>query len=249
MASYRYTRDIQPQDTAPASQAPAPMTRRQKWDNFWFYHKWHVVAAVVAALLVAGFVKEIVSQVEPDYQFGILTHQSVPSEVTEALAEALTPLCGDRNGDGRVYVQVLAYEFNDNIPQGVMAATTRLASDMQVGESAFFFCDDPAAFAREGRNVFAANDGSELAEEPDSETLAALGVDWDDCPVLQQLELPPLETGYGTIDVAGMMRGYKVVRRTLGGYKWNEEEQAYFQDADAMYRSWCGLEDGQGGEP
>ena len=51
MASYRYTRDIQPQDTAPASQAPAPMTRRQKWDNFWFYHKWHVVAAVVAALL------------------------------------------------------------------------------------------------------------------------------------------------------------------------------------------------------
>ena len=37
---------------------PAPkLSRSEKWDNFWYYHKWHVVVAifVIIALTVLSF--------------------------------------------------------------------------------------------------------------------------------------------------------------------------------------------------
>ena len=50
MASYRYTRNITPQDERPP-EPPAPPKGRKKWENFWFYHKWHILAALGVALL------------------------------------------------------------------------------------------------------------------------------------------------------------------------------------------------------
>ena len=92
MASARYTLNITPD----APEKPSgPMTPRQKWDNFWFYHKWHVVVGVVVALLVGLMIRDVVTNTEPDYTIGVLTSQSLPYDAELTLAEKLTPLCDD----------------------------------------------------------------------------------------------------------------------------------------------------------
>lgn len=51
MASPRYTLNIKPEDLQP-EQPKHEMTGKEKRENFWFYHKWHVIVGIVAALMV-----------------------------------------------------------------------------------------------------------------------------------------------------------------------------------------------------
>lgn len=50
MASPRYTLNIKPEDLQP-EQPKHEMTGKEKRENFWFYHKWHVIVGIVAALM------------------------------------------------------------------------------------------------------------------------------------------------------------------------------------------------------
>ena len=71
MASARYTLNIKPD--AP-EEPPQPMTRRQKWDNFWFYHKWHVIIGVAVALenRLREFLQQEMCIRDSSYTVGIL---------------------------------------------------------------------------------------------------------------------------------------------------------------------------------
>ena len=55
MASPRYTLNIKPEDLQP-EQPKHEMTGKEKRENFWFYHKWHVIVGNVAAMMVLSFV-------------------------------------------------------------------------------------------------------------------------------------------------------------------------------------------------
>ena len=117
------------------------MTGKEKRENFWFYHKWHVIVGIVAALMVFSFVWEIATQVHPDYTIGILTTTGVPMGTGEALAEQLKPHFDDRNGDGEVVVSVMEYTIGkdaDSIadPNVQMANITKLSGDIDGGEHA-----------------------------------------------------------------------------------------------------------------
>ena len=186
MASARYTLNIKPD--AP-EEPPKPMTRRQKWDNFWFYHKWHVIIGVAAALMAGLLVKDVVTKVEPDYTIGVLTTQSLPYSADETLGEKLATLCDDRNGDGKVEVQVLEYWITEDAidPNTQMAMITKLMGDMQTGESMLFLTDDVAVF-EEKYGIFAYNDGT-APEDFENADITGMGVAWEDCPALTALEL------------------------------------------------------------
>ena len=53
MASPRYTLNIKPEDLQP-EQPKHEMTGKEKRENFWFYHKWHVIVGIVAAVLLTA---------------------------------------------------------------------------------------------------------------------------------------------------------------------------------------------------
>ena len=138
MASPRYTLNIKPEDLQP-EQPKHEMTGKEKRENFWFYHKWHVIVGIVAALMVFSFVWEIATQVHPDYTIGILTTTGVPMGTGEALAEQLKPYFDDRNGDGEVVVSVMEYTIGkdaDSIadPNVQMANITKLSGDIDGAE-------------------------------------------------------------------------------------------------------------------
>lgn len=52
MASYRYERDIKPEDLI--QETPPPLTPAQQRANWWHYH-WYYVVLIAAALLAVGY--------------------------------------------------------------------------------------------------------------------------------------------------------------------------------------------------
>lgn len=110
MPSARYTINIKPEDIQPDK--PRELTPKEKLANWWHYSwKW-VLAGLIVLGVLGLMVKDILWQVKPDYRIAVVTRYDVPEEAADQLSAALTPLGQDLNGDGRVVVQVDAYQMD-----------------------------------------------------------------------------------------------------------------------------------------
>ena len=97
------------QETYVNNETPREYTKTEKAGNWWHYHKWQVVAVIVALVLVASFIKETVFSTKPDYQVAFVGIQNLPDDTVSALTEALQSFGEDLNGDGQVAVLVNQY--------------------------------------------------------------------------------------------------------------------------------------------
>lgn len=240
MASYQYTRNITPDPPEPP---PEPMTRQKKWENFWFYYKWHVIVGAVVLLMVGMLVKDVVFQTQPDYTIAVLTRSAMPTSVAQNLQAGLAPLCDDRNGDGKVTVQVLEYVIDNETtadPQTQMANVTKLMGDVQTGESMLFLTNDVDYFEKQYA-IFAYNDGQ---TPPENETpdAARLGVAWKDCHALASLDLGAITLTDGTQQgaVQDYLQNFTLLRRVYTGTKIDGDKKAapYYQSAVALFSQW-----------
>jgi len=150
MASYRYERDIKPEDLIPDK--PRELTKAEARANWWQYH-WYYVAAIAAAVLLVGyFVWSRVTEVKPDYTVAVVSRTDPDTEFLAELETKLEALADDVNGDGKVKVEVkgiwlaLNLETNDASLQKLMESSEdKLNSDFYLSESMIFLVDDPAA--------------------------------------------------------------------------------------------------------
>lgn len=237
MASYQYTRGEAPEPQQPP-QPQAPMTKQQKWENFWFYHKWHVIIALAAVVMVAMFVNDFVNRERPDYQIGVITHGALPTGTLDTLEQQLAQFADDRNGDGKVQVTLMQYDFpEDGDPNTIMASTTRLSGDLEVGDCVFYLVDDVEYF-QERFGFFAYNDGARPPEEGPYEW-DKMGVAWRDCPVLMQMDLGKVPTlGEGDAgDVQDVLQEFTLVKRIVQGSAIEKKEKvlAYLTDGEKLW--------------
>lgn len=125
----------------------APLSAKGKWKNFWYYHKFHLLIVLVLVALVAGFVYELTTKVEPDYQIGILTETKFSDDAASILEKKIAQYGEDRNGDGRVVVRVNSYliVMGENKPVSdpnlQMASVAKFLSDLEMGDSILFLTD------------------------------------------------------------------------------------------------------------
>ena len=153
MASYRYERDIKPEDLI--QETPPPLTPAQQRANWWHYH-WYYVVLIAAALLAVGyFVWNRVTEVQPDYAVAVVSRTDPDIAFLSQLETQLEALAGDVNGDGKVKVTVkgiwLALDFETQD-----AALQRLMSTL-------FIVDDPTAIEQR-YGCFQTLDGTDPAE-------------------------------------------------------------------------------------
>lgn len=163
------------------------MTDKEKRQNWWYYHKYHVLIAVVALVLLGFMIKDLFfnREPEPDYQVAYIGSTYLPEDTAAALETELARMGGDLNQDGQVVVKVREYPLyaDEANYQTVMSAQVQLSVDVGDCESFIFLMEDPERFQED----------FELLTYPDG-TLPEGNADgiwyaWTDCPVLMDLQL------------------------------------------------------------
>lgn len=190
-------RDVKPEEKR-------ELTRKEKWKNWWYYHKWHVVIGLVALLFVIGFIRDVISNRnnQPDYQVAYIGSVSLPDDTAAALESALAQLGEDLNGDGQVLVNVNQYTFDyDSMDySSVIAGSTLLMADMSNNDSFFFLMEDPEDFQAQYQ-VLSYSDGT--FPEEDEEVTEGLWYSWSDCPTLTGLDLGSYTLDYTMEEITG----------------------------------------------
>ena len=104
MASYRYERDIKPEDLMP--EKPRELTPAEARANWWHYHWYYVVLIAAAVLAVCYFVWSRVTEVEPDYTVAVVGRVDPDAAFLSELETRLEAVATDVNGDGKIKVNV-----------------------------------------------------------------------------------------------------------------------------------------------
>ena len=222
------------QETYVNNETPREYTKTEKAGNWWHYHKWQVVAVIVALVLVASFIKETVFSTKPDYQVAFVGIQNLPDDTVSALTEALQSFGEDLNGDGQVSVLVNQYvldmdKLSDTTevdPYMQMAGLTRLSADISSRDGSFIYLLEDQALFESYTEALSYLDGTIPADTDDSASLdwTRMVYRWTDCPVLTGLDLGSY-TGYTSVDEA-QGSNQDVLKNLYLGFRgdWSGEE-------------------------
>lgn len=232
----------------------AVKTPKGKWNNFWYYHKWHVVIGIAVAAVVIGTVVSSMKTVQPDYTVGLISRIAYPDEVTNQLGQEMAKYGVDRNHDGKVVVQVVLYQIagqsasssgtasaasagNTQVdPQMAAAYQVKLMADVQSGTSMIFLTDANSLTDQEksGDHVFAYTDGS---TPKDSATdYDRMRVPLSKCPKLAKLHVA-YQTTNGSADVklTDILKDGGISLRIYKGSAIEGKQDDYYKASKALY--------------
>ena len=225
------------------------LTPRQKRRNWWDYHKWHVLIAVVGLLFAANLVSDVVRNTrnEPDYTIAYVGQTELPIDLIEKVEEALAEYGEDLNGNGEVQVVLREYRLYDestDLDQAVQEEYAErsyndsmlLTVNIETAESLIYLLEDPELFGST-YPILCHTDGA-LPEEGSDAPMYYL---WKDCPVLAGLELGTFQLPdvYGPVegDCQSAMSGLAVARRGI----WEDGAE---EKTDGAVRLWEILTEG-----
>jgi len=137
-------RDVEPEK-------PVELTKKQRRQNWWHYHKWHVLIGIALALAAASWAWNALTQVRPDYQIAYVGSAPLSEEDAAAWEARLAALGADCDGDGNTVVRLNQYltSLEGASGQEAMfsyAAGVKLLADLDSRESYFFLLEDPEKF-------------------------------------------------------------------------------------------------------
>lgn len=210
--------------------APKEYTKQEKAANWWHYNKITVLVVLLAVVLAGWLIHDMFFRVQPDLEIGYVGSYSLPAETAEALQEALTPYVTDRNGDGKVVVQLSQFTVDFSTAETAdasrqLAGTTQLTAALDTSsETYLFLLEDPAGFENMTQ-VLQYTDGT-LPET--TEDWQRMVYRWQDCPVLASLDLGEVDTGFGTVTGQSLLEGVYIGFR---GDWTGEAPQAYTDNA------------------
>ena len=130
-------------------------TKQEKAANWWYYHKLYVGIAVIAVVLVVWMVHDVVTRVRPDYRVGYVGSSNLPTDTVTALENTLAAYCDDRNGDGKVVVELVQYNLDfDSESENTdaytqMADVTRLSADLSSEDGPYIFIMQDTDYAQQ----------------------------------------------------------------------------------------------------
>lgn len=249
MPSYRYLRDIKPDETRPDEEKQ--YTKKERLSNWWHYAwKWVLIAVAVVAVVV-GIVVSSLGTVKPDITIGVLSPYTLPDSLVQALETSFAGYVPDLNGDGQVSVSVQVFQVFNTLededgdpnsslqenPYTVMAGVTQLAGALSVGEPVIYLAYDAELDYYQMRYaIFAYPDTGVSA--PEEEDPRVLTVAWQDTPALAAMELDfaPYSDG-NLVDGQSVMADFRIgiMGNDLSQNSKKESWQLQWQEAYAIF--------------
>ena len=204
------------------------LTPAEKRRNWWDYHKWHVVSAIVCAVLLGDVIYDAVwnRRNSPDYVVAYVGQTTLPDSLVLVVEEGLAQLGEDLNGNGQVRVELRQFILTEEDPESIAvaledtqrgyASSLLLQGNIETVESMVFLLEDPERF-QASYPILCRADGTLVEDTPDSDV--PLYYYWGDCPALTGLELANFEVPviHGTLegDSQTALSGLAVARRGL----------------------------------
>lgn len=119
-----------------------------KLQNFWFYYKKHLLAALAVLAVIVYLSVQSAGKPEPDYHIGLISTTPRSDTQLAVLTDSFSVVGNDLNGDGQVLVQLHTFflDLADDSPNaGVSNADKAAALDADlIGKvSGIFLTEDP----------------------------------------------------------------------------------------------------------
>ncbi len=214
-------------------ETPRELTRKEKWQNWWYYYKWYIAVGLLLAVCLASIVKNALCQTAPDYQIAYVGAVTLPDDTVSALEENLAALGEDLNGDGSVMVRLIQYPFSASAePSATASSEVRLMADIMACESYFFLLEDPEEFQKTYHSLCRIDGTLPEGEEPSAE---GTYLKWEQCPVLSGLELGQYSYSLMGETVTGdsreLVSRLSIARRGF----WTEKTAPYPEGCEALW--------------
>lgn len=232
----------------------AVKTPKGKWNNFWFYHKLHVVIGVVVAAIVITTIVSATRTVQPDYTVGLISQNAYPDSVTTELGQMMSKYGVDRNHDGKVVVQVQMYQIPalssssgtaassgpagaQVDPQVAQAYQVKLIGDIQGGTSMIFITDKDSFIRQEksGDHVFAYNEGT---TPPDNATdYDKMRIPLSKCPKFANLKVTyKAMTGSTNVKLTDILKDGGISLRVYKGSAIEGKQDDYYRASKELFQ-------------
>lgn len=168
------------------------LTGKEKWKNWWHYHKWYVICGTLLLAIIVDLVGNALGlwQKSPDFQIAYVGSEAFPPDTAAALEEIFSSIQGlDFNEDGEVIVRINPYpnslqDAGMNTAYYEYSTEITLIGDISDCESYFFLLDDPDSFQKEYQ-LLADSDGNCPADTDYS--VDGKAILWSDCPALSEI--------------------------------------------------------------
>jgi hypothetical protein len=234
-------------------------TPHGKWNNFWYYHKFHVLIALIAAAVVGYLVWNTAQTVTPDYTIGLITEKGYPQQVLDGLQTEIEKYGQDLNHDGKVVVNIVQYypeipqkeskapssaagsspkpsDFRD--PQALMASQTKFLTDLSEGTSMIFITDSKSFAMQEQAEggMFAYFDGT--TPKKGEKDYSKLRVPLSKCPKLanQKITFQTDSGASATQRLGDLMKDESISLRVYYGSSAEGKNKSYFEASKTLFQ-------------
>ena len=136
-------------------------TGKKTWKNYyWFYYKWHMLAALVLALTIVICTAQCVMKVDPDYYVLFYAQNYYTDEALQEVTDELQKYSEDLNGDGKVKVMAVNCTFSDNDTQRINTVRQQALLQMTTDNTCFWVMD------KSGVELYYNNDDIDIFAKP-----------------------------------------------------------------------------------
>ena len=119
------------------------LSRKERWINFWYYYRVHIIASVFAAIAVAVGISECVRQVEYDLDIAYYSTSYVNNEAITKLNEEIQKNIEDINNDAQSIIWIApCYASLNDASEQTQAALLRLQTEISAGNSMGYIMDE-----------------------------------------------------------------------------------------------------------
>ncbi|MCI8360438.1 MAG: hypothetical protein HFE86_03765 [Clostridiales bacterium] len=130
---------------------------RQRLRNFWYYYKVHTIIGLLIAALLAVLIAQCGSRVSPDYTVVLYMRKELSEPMTNAMAAELQKFGIDRNGDGKVVVEIVNCSFDTGARnEVVMGSIGKMQGQLSLPDAPLMITDKHTFADLNEQGVFAA---------------------------------------------------------------------------------------------
>lgn len=122
-----------------------PQSFWSKLENFWFYHKWHLLSVLLIICIFIVAIGSCMKKESIDMYVLYMVNGAYSTKANEELALKLEQYVDDIDGDGQKRVQIIAISFSDTLDRTdhtQEAVLTRLVGQISSGPALFYIFDD-----------------------------------------------------------------------------------------------------------